>query len=239
MRLLAVTGMVLLVASCAGTRPGGPAAPAAAPVVSLFDGTSLAGWQGDAAIWSVKDGAIDGSTMHGGFLLYTSGDYDDFRLVFQSRLVSEGNHLGVCFWGERRADYKYGRCVLVIPPDGGMWDYILNKTPPREKIPHDPPFDPHQWHTTEILAHRRTGEVQVAVDGFQTTRYRDVDAARLKKGPIGLQIHGGASEVQYKDLRVEVSPAEDRLITVAPFREVTRVPPGAGEQLGRPQVLQR
>ena len=198
--------------ACAATRPPAPAT-AAAPV-PLFDGASLAGWQGDPAAWSVRDGAIYGESQKGGFLLYTTGDYDHFRLTLKSRLVSEKNHLGICFWGTRLPDFKYGGCILVIPPDGGMWDYINNKTPPREKIPHDPPFDPHEWHTTEILANLRTGEVQVAVNGFQTTRYRDVDPRRLRRGPIGLQLHGGFSQVAYKDLQIEVAPKEDRLLTV-------------------------
>lgn len=201
--------------------------PAAAPtpnpaMLKLFNGRDLSGWVGQkgkaglADVWTVKDGAIDGNTDKGGFLLYTAGDYDHFRLILQSRLVSEKNHLGVCFWGNREANFGYGNCILVIPPDGGMWDYIINNTPKRDKFPHDPPFDPHQWHRTEILANRTTGEVQVAVNGFQTTRYVDADPTRLKTGPIGLQLHGGASQVQYKDLEIEVNPQENRLITLKP-----------------------
>ena len=215
MRLAALLLTVCLVA-CTRHTPPAPAPLTAPHGVKLFDGKTLAGWQGDPAIWSVKDGAIDGNTNKGGFLLYTADDYDDFRLIFKSRLVSEKNHLGVCFWGHREPDFRYGKCILVIPPDGGMWDYIINGTPKREKFPHDPPFDPRVWHTTEIVAHRATGKVDVAVDGFVTTRYTDADPARLQRGPIGLQIHGGASEVQYKDIEVEVTPSVDRLITPHP-----------------------
>jgi hypothetical protein len=70
------------------------------------------------------------------------------------------------------------------------------------------------WHETEVLARLADGTVRMAVDGVEVTRYRDEDAARLRKGPIGLQIHAGASEVEYKDLQVEISPIEDRLLTV-------------------------
>ena len=41
----------------------------------------------------------------GGQLILTDGDYADFRLILKSRLVSEGNHLGVCFWGDRMPDW--------------------------------------------------------------------------------------------------------------------------------------
>jgi hypothetical protein len=182
--------------------------------VPLFDGKTLAGWQGDRALWSVHEGAIDGLAEKGGRLIYTRDDYADFRLILQSRLVSDGNHLGVCFWGDRLPDFGYGECILVIPPSGGMWDYHPGRrSPPRQSLDH-PKFDPHEWHTTEILAHFKTGEVRMAVNGVEVVRYKDIDPARLKKGPIGLQIHAGVSRVQYRDLRIEVDPREDRLTTV-------------------------
>ena len=209
---LALVAAVLIVSILA--VPSLFAAITPAPVQPIFNGKDLKGWLGDPASWSVKDGAIRGQSDKGGFLLYSAADYDNFRLTFRSRLVSEKNHLGVCFWGKRRPDFKYGECILVIPPDGGMWDYHLNKTPPREKIPHDPPFDPHVWHKTEILADMKTGEVEVAVNGFQTTRYKDIDPSRLTRGPIGLQLHGGASIVEYKDLQIEVNPRDKRLLTL-------------------------
>ncbi len=183
--------------------------------IILFDGTSLKGWKGNPAFWSVKDGAIHGVTNETrGELLLTDGDYADFRLILKSRLVSDSNHLGMCFWGERRDDWRYGDCILVIPPHGGMWDYHPGKgSPPRENIPHTK-ADPHQWHETEVLARLKAGTVRMAVNGIEIVRYKDEDPSRLKRGPIGLQIHSGASIVEYKDIEVEVDPREDRLITV-------------------------
>jgi len=183
--------------------------------MQLFDGSTLHGWNGNPAIWSVKDGAIHGITgSGGGQLILTTGDYADFRLILKSRLLSEKNHLGVCFWGNRMPDWTYGGCILVIPPTGGMWDYHPGKKgPPREKLPH-PDFDPHLWHQTEILAHLNTGTIRMAVDGIEVTRYTDEDPARLRKGPIGLQIHAGASEVEYTDLLLEPDPPDNRLLTL-------------------------
>jgi 3-keto-disaccharide hydrolase len=187
----------------------------------LFDGKTLNGWRGNPEIWSVRDEAIHGITEHGGQLILTAGDYSDFRLIIKSRLLSEKNHLGVCFWGERKADWGYGDCILVIPPTGGMWDYHPGKKgPPREKLPH-PDFDPHVWHESEILAHLKTGTIRMAVNGVEVTRYTDEDATRLRRGPIGLQIHAGASEVEYKEIKIEVDPKEDRLITLKPVKPGT------------------
>jgi hypothetical protein len=184
--------------------------------VKLFDGATLHGWNGNPAFWSVVDGAIHGVTdKTPGELIFTDGDYTDFRLLLKSRLVSEANHLGVCFWGDRRPDWRYGDCILVIPPNNGMWDYHQGKgSPPRENLPHET-FDPHVWHQTEILAHIKDGIIRVAVNGVEVTRYKDEDPSRLKKGPIGLQIHSGASVVEYKDIEIETDPTEDRLMTLA------------------------
>ena len=184
--------------------------------ISLFDGATLNGWSDNPAIWSMKDGGIHGITDSGGQLILTDGDYADFRLIFKSRILSEKNHLGVCFWGNRMLDWGYGDCILVIPPTGGMWDYHPGKkSPPREKLPH-PDFDAHVWHESEILAHLRTGTIRVAVNGIEVTRYTDEDPTRLRKGPIGLEIHAGASEVEYQDLVLEPNPKEDRLVTLKP-----------------------
>ncbi len=181
----------------------------------LFDGKSLDGWSGNAT-WKVRDGALDFEGNAGkGTLLVSRDDYSDFRMTWQSRLVSEKNHLGVCFWGTRQADHGYGECILVIPPSGGMWDYHPGKKgPPRQKLA-DPKFDPHQWHRSEILVERSTGQVRMAVDGIELLLYKDEDPHRLKHGPIGLQAHAGDSHVQYKDIEVETNPKEDRLLTVA------------------------
>jgi hypothetical protein len=181
---------------------------------ALFDGVTLKGWSGDPAIWSVKDSAIHGISEKGNQLILSDGNFADFRLILKSRLLSESNHLGVCFWGERASDWGYGQCILVIPPTGHFWDYHVGKgAPPYDKVA-EPGFDPHAWHETEILAHLKTGSVRVAVNGVELTRYTDENPTRLKKGPIGLQIHSGASEVEYKDLEIENDPKDDRLITV-------------------------
>ena len=203
----AIAAALLFGASAGAQKP--------ATRVTLFDGVSLKGWKGNPTFWSVKDGAIHGVTNETrGELLLTDADYGDFRLILKSRLVSESNHLGVCFWGERRDDFRYGDCILVIPPHGGMWDYHAGKgSPKRENIPHTK-ADPHQWHETEVLANLKQGTVRMAVNGIEIVRYTDEDPARLKRGPIGLQIHSGASIVEYKDVEIEVDPNDNRLITV-------------------------
>jgi len=67
--------------------------------VSLFDGQSLKGWDGDPKFWRVEDGAITGQTTpenptkHNTFLIWRVGKLDDFILRFEYRIF--GGNSGV------------------------------------------------------------------------------------------------------------------------------------------------
>jgi hypothetical protein len=71
-----------------------------------------------------------------------------------------------------------------------------------------------QWHQTEIVCHIATGTCRMATDGVDQLIYKEPNPGRLKKGPIGVQIHAGTSEVQYKDVYVDPMPADGNLRTV-------------------------
>ena len=61
-----------------------------ADFVSLFDGATLNGWQGDPRYWSVKDGSIVGSTKpngrQGNTFLIAEGEFNDFILKAKFKL---------------------------------------------------------------------------------------------------------------------------------------------------------
>ena len=146
---------------------------------------------------------------------FTTSDHGDFRLIVTARMAPRNNdHLGILFWGPRpeAGSLKLERSLQVQPPHGAMWDYFENHNPPHETIaPGTRDFE--VWHVTEVLAHLETGTLRVAVDGREIVRYTDKDPARLARGPIAMQKHGkGGSE--YKDIFLEVDPAEDKLLTV-------------------------
>jgi hypothetical protein len=192
---------------------------ATAGMTKLDDGTTLTGWeQGTPMLFKPKDGTLDGEGTTNGALLVTKDDYSDFRLIVSSRMVANTGkgHLGICFWGAHAPAGKYNGCKLLIPPGGGSWDYAgsgglpgLTRTPGVTAK-----FDSMQWHTTEVVCHQATGTCRMATDGVDQLTYKEPNPGRLKKGPIGLQIHAGTSEVQYKDVYVDSMPADDKLRTV-------------------------
>jgi hypothetical protein len=67
--------------------------------VSLFDGKTLDGWDGNPALWSVKDGMIVGQTAKEGdayltynqFLIYKGEEFGNFILKADIKLSQNGN----------------------------------------------------------------------------------------------------------------------------------------------------
>ncbi|MDP3069517.1 MAG: DUF1080 domain-containing protein [Opitutaceae bacterium] len=70
---------------------------AAAPAgfKSIFDGKTLAGWDGNKEVWSVRDGALTGQTTAekgikaNTFLVYTGGQPENFELRLMFRLTAQ------------------------------------------------------------------------------------------------------------------------------------------------------
>ena len=72
----------------------------------------------------------------------------------------------------------------------------------------------HDWIQVEILA--QGNRVRTAFNGVQVMEWREANPARVKAGPIGVQLHAwpGPQEVLYKDIVIETFPKESRLMTL-------------------------
>jgi hypothetical protein len=86
-----------------------PAPPEPQGMVSLFDGKTLTGWDGDPRLWSVKDGTIHGETTKENpangntFLFWTGGTVKDFELRLSFR-CSDTNNSGIQYRSQRVKD---------------------------------------------------------------------------------------------------------------------------------------
>ncbi len=87
-----------------------PAPPETGEMKVLFNGTDLAGWDGDPQLWSVQDGAIRGETTAENpargntFLIWTGGTMKDFELRLSFR-CNAANNSGIQY-RSRRLDAK-------------------------------------------------------------------------------------------------------------------------------------
>lgn len=83
--------------------------------VSLFDGKSLDGWDGNPEIWRVEDGAIVGQTTpetnlkQNTFIVWRGGEVADFVLRFEYRLT--GGNSGMQYRSFEKPD-EWGRWVI-------------------------------------------------------------------------------------------------------------------------------
>ena len=198
----------------------------------IFDGKTLDGWKFSsrstntlAQAWTVKDGAI-ASLGADRDVLYTANNYGSYRIVFDIRHISGNKDHRACVLffctapepGKKDLDALGG--VQFQVPNGGNWDYRpgFNKGggPHFTKVAH-PTFNEHEWSRVEILVNTN-GTARMAVSQpVGTTAYEVLDfndPAAGKVGPFGLQMHNKGLFDEYKDLRIEENPAEDKLITL-------------------------
>jgi hypothetical protein len=204
-----------------------PALPDAAlkRTTPLFDGKSLEGWiQIPADSWTVKDGAM-ASKGTGRGVIYTRDDYTKYRLFFTMRHVSGKPDHQACVLifctrpvaGKKALDALGG--IQFQPPNGGHWDYRpgQNKSGKGFKsLPH-PKFKPNEWCQVEMLVDAATGTARMAV--AQPPGARAVEVLRFKvpeagkEGPIAWQMHNKGLFDEYRDVRIEINPTTDELIT--------------------------
>lgn len=179
-----------------------------------------------ATNWVVKDGAM-ASTGGGRGVIYTEEDFTRYRLIFTMRHVSGNPDHQPCVLvfctrpppGERGLDALGG--VQFQTPNGGHWDYRPGHNNAGAAFftrPVRTTFDNHQWHQVELLVDASTGTARMAVAQRVGTRaiencvFRDSSAGRT--GPIAWQMHNAGLFDEFKDVRIEIDPREDRLITV-------------------------
>jgi hypothetical protein len=196
--------------------------------IDLFDGKTLHGWEGYEDLWSVKDGVIvakNTKPLKFSTYLLTKDKYSDFRLSFAAKLVESEMHSGVAFWGvvkpdvskdpeKDRSKYTYAGHLVMFPSDWGMYDLFGRNGLPVNGGPAKKVGKQHDWNDIEILA--QGNRVRVAVNGVAVVDWRDPEPDRIKEGPIGLQLHSNnvPQEIQFKGLKLETFPKDDKLITV-------------------------
>jgi hypothetical protein len=185
--------------------------------VSLFDGKTFDGWEGDTAkTWRIQDGAFVGGTLdakvpHNEFLA-SKKSYANFDLKLKFKLLGTEGFVngGVQFRSQRIPDsfemigYQadlgdgyYGslydesrRKKTLVPTDKEAMNKILKKD---------------DWNDYRIRAEGR--HIQIWINGTQTVDYTEPDESIEQKGIFGLQVHGnGKTEAWYKDITIEELP---------------------------------
>jgi len=183
--------------------------------VSLFDGKSLSGWQGDTlSTWRVEDGMIVGGsleeTVPNNEFLVTDRSYENFILTLKIKLTGDEGFInsGVQFHSKRltnpayemegyQADWGVGysgslydesrRNLTLIAPDSTQVMKWINSD---------------DWNDYKV--HAENGRIQLFINGHQMVDYTEKDKSIPQSGLIGVQIHGGGkAQVAFKDIFIE------------------------------------
>ncbi len=226
---LASFAAVLLILAARVTLAAGwseeqiPRLPQGEEAVRLFNGNDLAGWEGHIGkYFTVENGVIVGKNTlqnapKSSTYLLTTKKYRNFRLIFESRLVTSEMHSGISFWGKviekDEGPFTYQGHLVMYPSGYGYYDLFR-----RNSIFQDTlgiakrAGKQHDWNRMEILAIGR--RIRHVVNGQLVADWSDPQPELCETGPLGLQLHSNnvAQEVQWRGLILTENP-HDRLVT--------------------------
>ncbi|WP_031527209.1 3-keto-disaccharide hydrolase [Dyadobacter crusticola] len=183
--------------------------------VSLFDGSTFNGWEGDTVkTWKIEDGAITGGSLaetvpHNEFLC-TKKPYGNFDLKVKFKLTGNEGFInsGVQFHSVRAKEPDYEMIGYQADLGDKFWASLYDESR-RNKTLIAPDsalikkiLKPNEWNDYEVRS--RNGRIQLFLNGMQTVDYTEPDKSIPQKGIIGLQIHGGGkAKVYFKDIWIE------------------------------------
>ena len=195
-----------------------PAAP-----VSLFDGKTLAGWEGDTAWWRVEAGEIRGGSFKTkvpkNFFLATEKSYQNFDLRVKLRLTGTGFVNSGIQMRSVRVPNSTEMSGYQVDYGKGWYGKLYDESR-RNKVIADS-VDPKavlaavkegEWNEYRILA--EGPRIRSWVNGVPALDFTESEANIAMDGKIGIQIHaGGQAEVQAKDITIEELPATAGALT--------------------------
>lgn len=185
--------------------------------VSLFDGRTLAGWEGDTTkMWRVEDGALVGGslseTVPKNDFLATTKRYGDFVLRLQFKLAGTGFvNAGVQFRSERLREPAHEMTGYQADLGEKFWGSLYDESR-RNRVLLGPDqtrmatlVKAGDWNDYEIRAEGR--RIRLTLNGHQTVDYTEDDPAIPLSGLIALQIHGGGkAQVSYRNITIVELP---------------------------------
>jgi putative membrane-bound dehydrogenase-like protein len=193
------------------------APPPPGNIAPLFDGRTLAGWEGDAKLWRVEDGCLTGGshteTVLRNEFLASTRDCTNFIVRFKIKLTGREGFINSGFQirSQRvpRSSEMAGYQCDYGEPDwyGAIYDESRrNKVlSPSDMKALGPVLKRQEWNDYVIRADGP--RLTTWINGVQGTDYTESDPAIPDWGKFGIQVHGGGKAVvQVKEITLEELP---------------------------------
>ena len=196
-----MVGMLLVCCAFGADEPG---------FRPLFDGKTLAGWDGDARLWSVRDGVIVGSTegvsLNDNSFLINKRKFANFILRTEVKLRNHNS--GIQFRSEALPDWVV-RGLQADMAENNWWGSLYDEKGKRGTIVNgwkgkaETMVRPNDWNDYEVLC---DGDlIRLKVNGLVTAEFHDTGGPR--DGVIALQLHRGTPmEVRFRNIRIKELP---------------------------------
>lgn len=178
--------------------------------ITLFDGTSLDGWEkvgNQQSQWKVKDGAIEGSGP-ASMLVSTKGPYKNFRYRAEVK-INDGGNSGLYFRTTRKPGFSDGYEAQI---DSTHTDPIRTGSLYGLCHVYKQLVKPDTWFTYDLEVRddvwrgKPVTRIKVTVDGNELYEYLDFNQT-FKEGHFAFQQHDPGSKVSIR--KVEVLPLTD------------------------------
>jgi len=250
---LSVRVGVMLACGCVGILANSPAIaedwawtqarqlPAGEIPVRLFNGRDLGGWEGQTGkYFTVESGEIVGrnsaeNAPAASTYLVTLKKYRNFRLLFESQLVTSEMHSGISLWGrniEKGGDpYSYTGHLVMYPSGYGFYDLFRRNSIFQDTLGVAKRVGrQHEWNQMEILAVGR--RIRHVINGTLVADWTEPQPELIGAGPIGLQLHSNTvpQEVRWRGLVLSENP-RDELVT-ATNHDAGLLSPGVAGEAG-------
>ncbi|MCF2488906.1 DUF1080 domain-containing protein [Dyadobacter sp. CY347] len=183
--------------------------------VSLFDGKTFNGWEGDTVkTWKIEDGTIAGGSLeetvpHNEFLC-TKKKYSNFILNLKFKLTGHEGFIntGVQFHSVRSKDPAYEMIGYQADLGEKFWASLYDESRRNKTLIAPDSAEVlklvklNEWNDYQVWS--ENGRIRIALNGKQTVDYTEPDKAIPQQGLICLQIHGGGkAKVFFKDIFIE------------------------------------
>jgi putative membrane-bound dehydrogenase-like protein len=216
--LLALAGICCAtLTSFAAEAPPTPGAG----VKSMFDGKTLAGWEGNLKLWRVEDGCLTGGslteTVRANDFLATTRDYTNFIVRFQIRLLGSNGFINSGFQIRSQrvpnsSEMRGYQCDYGEP----SWYGAIYDEERRNRVVAAsdmkalrPALNPNREGWNDYVIRADGVRVTTWINGVMGVDYHEQETGlpNFDWGKLGIQIHGGGKGVvQVKHIQIEELP---------------------------------